>query len=62
MAIKNCKNGISITQVQIMDTCIFHSFAPSYVGDLVPCISAEAKENLVPEAYWECFYRLGSER
>jgi hypothetical protein len=51
MAVKNRKEGITIAQVQLVDARILHSLAPACVGGSVPCISAEAKENLVPEAY-----------
>lgn len=51
MAVKDREEGITIAQVQLVDAGILHRLAPACVGDLVPCISAEAKENLVPEAY-----------
>lgn len=51
MAVKDCEEGVSITQVQFVDTGILHSLTPACVGNIVPCISEEAKENLVSEAY-----------
>jgi hypothetical protein len=41
MAVENCKEGVAIAEVEIVDACIFHCFAPALMDALVPCISAE---------------------
>lgn len=39
--IEHCEERIAVSDVQLVDSGIFHSFSPACINSEVPCISAE---------------------
>lgn len=46
MAVKYGEKRVAITNVELMDRCVLHVFAPPWILSVVPCISPETKRIL----------------
>lgn len=59
VSIENCKERVAVAEVESVYACIFHGFSPAWMEGLLPCISAETYEYLVPFPSLVFFYLLG---
>ena len=62
MTIKDCEESVAVTEVEIMDACIFHGFAPPCIKGRKPCISADTNSSHFPFSDLVFLSLMGSER
>jgi hypothetical protein len=51
VTIEDCEQRVSISNIELVNHCILHAFAPACMEKELPCISAETKVSLADSPF-----------